>query len=269
MTETAFDFSAFRSEHVALKLANRESDVEEAQNLRYRVFYQEKSACASETMRAKKRDEDIYDQYADHLLAIDTKTGSVIGTYRLLRQEKLPANLSFYTESEFDISVLKTKGRRLLELGRSCVDTRYRTRNIMDLMWRGLFAYCLHYRVNTLFGCASFEGTEPEKLAAELSWLHHKKQAEPEWCPKARAERYFSMNRRPANHPELKDARTRIPPLIKGYLRLGGRVGEGCVVDEQFNTIDICIVLLRRHVDTRYFRHYAPEALSASPSEAP
>ncbi|HQU03048.1 MAG TPA: hemolysin-like protein, partial [Acetobacteraceae bacterium] len=142
------------------------------------------------------------------------------------------------------------------ELGRSCVDPGHRSRAVMQLLWRGIAAYVFHYDIELMFGCASLSGTNPDALSAELSylWAHHL--APPAIRPRAVADRYVEMNRMDATLLDPRRILAGLPPLIKGYLRLGGFVGDGAVIDWQFNTTDIAVIVKTDMVTDKYYRHY-------------
>jgi putative hemolysin len=255
--------------NIEVRLACDPSEIAAAQALRYRVFYEEMSAKPTPEMVAVKRDFDAFDAHCDHLLVIDRRLGAgaeaVVGTYRLLRRSVAERHGGFYSETEFDISLLKAVPGELLELGRSCVDARYRTRSTMQRLWSGIATYVFAHDVRVMFGCASLPGTDPQAVAGALSYLHHRHLAPADLRPRALPGRFVDMNLRAPDMVSETDAAQALddravlaglPPLIKGYLRLGGFVGEGAVIDEQFNTIDVCIIVVTDQVTDKYFNHY-------------
>jgi len=253
-----------------VRLAETEADIAAAQALRYGVFYDKMGARPTPAMEQVRRDFDGFDSICDHLLVLDHSRGSgpqaVVGTYRLIRREAAKRVGSFYTESEYDIAPLIAYPGEILELGRSCVDPDYRKGPVMQLLWSGIAAYVFHYDIALLFGCASLPGTDPEALAGPLSYLYFHHLAPPALRPRALPERYIDMRRLdPATLdpvqmlgalPPLIKGFATLPPLLKGYLRVGGFVGDGAVIDEQFNTTDVCIVLKTELVTEKYLRHY-------------
>lgn len=249
-----------------LRLAQGADEIRACQKLRYRVFYEELSAKPAAAM-ASGIDADRFDTFCDHLAVVREGTasasnpimladGELVGTYRLLRQDVAEQNGGFYTQDEFDIAPLLASHRGLLflELGRSCVLKPYRTKPVVELLWQGIWNYVRAHGVDVMFGCASLEGTDPEAHAETLSFLAGHRQAPPEWRVQALASRYVEMKRR--SRFDAKVALRALPPLIKGYLRLGCYIGEGAVVDSQFNTIDILIVLPVSAINSRYFTHF-------------
>jgi len=237
-----------------VRLARTVSDIRRAQRLRFQVFYEEMSASPSPRNLLARRDIDPFDRICDHLLVIDreyrrTPGGRarprVVGTYRLLRQEFAERNGGFYSAGEYDLRGLLAAhpGQRVLELGRSCVLAPYRTKRTVELLWHGIWAYVRHHHCDLMIGCASLEGTDPEKLAAQLSFLHHHARTPDEWRAAALPGRYVPMNRLPAEAFSARAAMATLPPLIKAYLRLGGFVGDGAWIDHAFNTTDVCLVM--------------------------
>src|SRR3569833_3171732 len=218
-----------------VSLAETEHEVEQAQRLRYTVFYEEMSAIPSPQMRALGRDFDKYDDVCDHLLVVDRAAHDedgqplVVGTYRLTRDVDAARAGGFYTSGEFDLTKMLRayEGKKLRELGRSCVLKTYCNRTTtMQLLWKGLMAYVARFDIDLMFGCASFPGTDPDALAMPLSYMHHYA-AMPEGVEvKARPELFVAMDRMPKDAIDQKEGMRALPPLLKGYLRAGCRIGE-------------------------------------------
>ncbi|MBI1778231.1 MAG: GNAT family N-acetyltransferase [Proteobacteria bacterium] len=252
-----------------VRLAENAGEVEAAQRLRYRVFYEEMAAQPRPEVAAERRDWDHFDSHCEHLVIIDRRAGSpdgkVVGTYRLLRREAAAKLGGFYTETEFDIAPLLAYPGEILELGRSCVEVDYRTRAVMHHLWRGIAEYVLRNDIKLMFGCASLPGTDAAALAGALSYLHHYHLAPPALRARALEDRYVSMallspaEIDPGTEIAVFDDRAAVaalPPLIKGYLRVGGFVGDGAVIDHAFNTTDVCVIVATDRVTEKYFRHY-------------
>lgn len=253
-----------------VRLAKSAEDIDCAQELRFKTFYQEMGAKPTAEMSAISRDFDQYDEFCDHLLLIDhasQRKNHVIGTYRLIRKPAAEKCGGFYSSSEYDVSRLIAYPGEILELGRSCIDSEYRTGPVMQLLWRGLGMYIARHNIALMFGCASLPGTDPQALKVPLSYLYHHHLAPPALLTKALPERYVDMKLLPREafdpntaFEELKlDPRggsNSLPPLIKGYIRVGGFVGDGAVVDYQFNTTDICIIVKTDLMTRRYQKHY-------------
>ena len=249
-----------------VRLAQTAAEVRQAQKLRYRVFYQEGSAIPNPGRLFARRDVDSYDAICDHLLVFDhaAANGSpaarpaVVGTYRLLRQPLAEEYGGFYTASEFDIGSLIARHTSLqfLELGRSCVLAAYRNKRTVELLWHGIFAYIRQNQTDVMIGCASLDGTEPQQLALPLSFLHHYARAPEAWRARALPERYVEMNRISKEAINPREALRVLPPLVKGYLRLGAFIGDGAVVDHEFGTTDVLIVLPVSAINKRYIEHF-------------
>jgi L-ornithine Nalpha-acyltransferase len=241
------------------------AEIEAAQRLRYDVFYREMAARPSEEMLAAGRDFDDFDTVCDHLLVIDhnlPENEAVVGTYRLIRREMAARRGSFYSAAEFDITPIIEYPGEVLELGRSCVAGAYRGRAI-NLLFRGIAGYVARYNIQLMFGCASLPGTDPEALKLPLSFLYYYNLAPPGLRPVAQPGRYTEMRRMARHEIEPSAAMFELPPLIKAYLRLGGFIGDGAVVDEQFNTTDVCVIVKTDLITDKYARHYQPMARDA------
>ena len=263
---------ALRAGGLEARLARSPAEVDALQALRYRVFFEELSAHPTPEVAASRRDVDAFDAWCDHLIVVDTTLGdgpeAVVGTYRFLRRSVAARIGRFYSQSEYNIRRLLQGHDEIMEVGRSCVDPRYRRQQTMQLMWRAIAHYVQHYNVTLMFGCASFPGTDPDAHALPLTWLYETRLAPLAMRPRAVRGRYVSMRRLPPGTVDAKAAVAALPPLIKGYLRLGGFVGDGAVVDEQFNTVDVCIVVKTDWVTGKYVRHYYRDgAAPAAPSE--
>jgi len=249
-----------RSGPLQVRLAETAADIDAVQALRYRIFYESLGARPLPEMLRRRRDFDRFDHGCDHLLVLDHGNGrgsnAVVGTYRMLRRAAARRLGGFYSAGEYDIRPLVAHQGEILELGRSCVDAAYRQRPVMQLLWNGIAAYVFHYDVTLMFGCASLPGTDPDALATPLSYLHYYHLAPSALRPRALNERYIDMHRLSIGAIDPGRALVALPPLIKGYLRLGGFVGEGAVIDEQFNTTDVCILVKTDLVTAKYSRHY-------------
>jgi putative hemolysin len=270
-TLTDIKEAGLRLGSLEVRLAKTPKDIDDAQDLRYQVFYEEMGAKPTENMLASKRDFDKYDEFCDHLLLIDhAREGSknpVIGTYRLIRRPAAEKAGGFYSTSEYDVSRLVDYQGEILELGRSCIHKEYRTGPVMQLLWRGLGMYIAQHNIALMFGCASLPGTDPQALKVPLSYLYHHHLAPPALRAKALPDLYVDMKILPreAFDPDTafeeikmdpRNGANSLPPLIKGYLRVGGFVGDGAVIDHQFNTTDICIIVKTDLMTRRYQKHY-------------
>lgn len=252
---------------LTVRLAESDAEIDAAQALRYRVFYEEMDARPTDEMRARNRDFDDFDPVADHLLVVkdDEKDpkDAVVATYRLIRREAAREAGRFYTSDEYDITNLLNYPGAILELGRSCIDASVRDRRTMKMLWTGLGAYIFHHDIEIMFGCASLPGTEPQKLAVPLSFLYHNHLAPPALRTRAVEGRFVDMNMVPPgdlataeSYATLPQDLAELPPLIKGYLRVGAFVGDGAVVDYQFNTTDVCVIVKTDLMSQQYSKKF-------------
>ncbi|HLI10106.1 MAG TPA: GNAT family N-acyltransferase [Alphaproteobacteria bacterium] len=259
---------ATRVSNLEVRLAQDRREIEAAMALRYRIFYEEMSAKPTAELAARKLDFDRYDSVCDHLLVVDNDKDDpkdrVVGTYRLIRRAMAAQVGGFYSESEYDISQLKDYPGEILELGRSCVDANYRTRGTMQLLWKGIADYVWKYDVALMFGCGSLPGTDPKAHAVALTYLHHYHLAPPGLRARAVPARFVEMLQLDPEPINPRRALAELPPLIKGYLRLGGFVGDGAVIDEQFNTTDVLILVKTGWVTEKYREHFSLERVAKS-----
>ncbi len=208
-------------------------------------------------------DEDHFDQICDHLLVLDQPEGQaeaeVVGTYRLLRSNTDIPFDQFYTESEFDISMVLKQEGNLLELGRSCIKPEYRDGRVIQLLWRAIGAYVTYFQIKFMFGCASFHGTDPMVFQQALSFLHHTTLAPEGLRPSPLPEMKGEFDLLPQDEVNKREALKQLPPLLKGYMRLGCYVGEGCIVDPVCKTVDVCIVLDSKNIPDRYKEFFLDE----------
>jgi putative hemolysin len=250
-----------------VRLARDAEEIAAAQEVRFRVFYDELGARRDAVTAVERRDSDRFDSVCDHLLVLDTAirgpaTAQIVGTYRLLRQESAIAAGGFYSDEEFQLEALIARhpGRRFLELGRSCVLPAYRSKRTIELLWQGIYAYVGYYDIAVMTGCASFHGIVPAAHAEALSFLAQNCRADEEWDVRAVISRYHTMDLMPSEAVNPRAALAAMPPLIKGYLRLGARIGDGCVIDRDFGTTDVFIILPMENVSERYLNYYSAEA---------
>ncbi len=255
-------FSKIEVDNFIIKIAEKKSELKKAQALRYSVFYKEKKAIPTISKKILRLDYDKVDKFADHIIVIDKNRkdikNRIVGTYRLLRGD-IAANCGgFYSSSEFDLSKVSNsyKNSQILELGRSCVHQDYRNGTIMNLLWKAIADYVKLFDIKILLGCASFHGTDVMKYTNELSYLRKNFSLSDELSVKSLDTKIY-----PANieiNSNTNDLRTfvKLPPLIKGYLRIGGKVSHDCFVDYKFNTIDLCVIVKTDNIDEKYKKKY-------------
>jgi putative hemolysin len=263
-----------------VRLARKKSEIRRAQRLRYKVFYEEMSAVPGALAMLSRRDEDEYDAVFDHLLVLDRgdpsdgrrwRRSKVVGTYRMMRQEVADLNDGFYTQGEYDIAPLLAAkpDYSFMELGRSCVLKPYRNKRTLELLWQGVWTYVREHGADVMIGCASFEGTDPSAHAEALSFLHHTALAPEDWRVRAHEHLRVDMNMMPREAVNVRAAMKALPPLIKGYLRVGAYVGDGAVIDHQFGTTDVFVIMPVEAIKSRYFDHFgAPDELTSTSAAA-
>jgi putative hemolysin len=260
-------FGELRGGNLGVRIAVAPAEIDAAQALRYRVFYQDMGARPDAAMAATGRDHDRFDAVADHLLVVDHSIGpgpeGVVGTYRLIRSEAAAKVGKFYSADEYDLAPVVNFSGQVMELGRSCVHPDHRNRSVMQMLWRGIAAYVFLHRIELMFGCASLPGTEPDAIEDELTYLYYHHLAPPALRLRALPHRYVEMRRIDPDDLDRRQVLGKLPPLIKGYLRLGGFVGEGAVIDAQFNTTDVAVIVKTDLVTEKYYKHYERQAREA------
>lgn len=248
-----------------VRLTRSPDDITAAQRLRYQVFYEEMAAEPSPEMARLGLDFDQFDRLCDHLMVFDRtrpEGEQAVGTYRLLRRSVAEMHGGFYSASEYDLQpMLDYVGGSggLLELGRSCVHRDYRTNATIQLLWRGISTYVADHNISFMFGCASFPGTDSQQHALALSYLYAHHLPPQEWRVRALPERYEPMNLIPADQINPRAALHALPPLIKAYLRLGAYIGDGAVVDRQFGTTDVFILLPVERIAPKYQNRFSAD----------
>lgn len=249
-----------------VRLARSRDEVKAAQQLRYHVFYEEMSAQPSRLQKMTRRDKDAFDRYCDHLLVIDRArqgglSEQIVGTYRLMGQKGAEMAGGFYTAQEFHIAPMLARhaGKRFLELGRSCVLKEYRGKRTVELLWQGIWAHVQQHGIDVLFGCASLTGTDPRALALPLSFLKTNAAAPAEWRVRAQPRRGVTLGE-DVVCSDPRRALAALPPLLKGYLRLGGYIGEDAVVDHQFGTTDVLVIMPVANINPRYVDYYGADS---------
>ncbi len=248
-----------QSSFFTVKVAESDDELRAAQALRYDVFVRELGGGGPMVDHVAGLERDRFDPFFDHMIAIDDAKGEVVGVYRLLRFERAAEAGQFYSENEYDLTPLRHSGRRLLELGRSCLHKDYRGGTAMYHLWTGLAAYVAKHEIEVLFGVASFHGTDVQTLAQPLSLLHHSHLAPPDLRPTAQPDSAQDMNLLDASQIDRRKAMLQVPALIKAYLRLGGFVGQGAWIDHAFNTTDVCLVLDTARMNDRQRKLYTRE----------
>jgi putative hemolysin len=236
-----------------LRLASSRSERIEAQRLRFEVFNLDLQLGLSSSL-ASGLDQDAHDGHCDHLLVVDTDRDCLVGTYRLLSFDRVPS-FGFYSESEFDLTNVKRSGLRLLELGRSCVALEYRTAEFISLLFRGIAEYLRRTNADALMGCASIHGTDLPELATIQVMIAQRFLSDPSLRVYPR--RGFDIPPLPRSAPVDETSAFRsLPPLFRGYLRMGAKVCGPPAYDRQFGTTDYFVLAKTRDIVSRYSRRF-------------
>lgn len=258
--DAASQLEAITAGSLSLKIAETEQEIEQAQRLRYEVFYEEMGAKPSGKMGEDQREIEFYDQYCEHLLVVDNelpKDRQVVGTYRILKQNDAEKHaIPFYTETEFDLRRLRSAGGRIMEVSRSCVLESHRSKTAINLLWKGIAVYVFANKIDYLIGTPSLNGTDINEHAPVLAYLNAFHLADEAIRPRVLDAHYNPLPVLDKESIDAKRAFMALPPLLKGYLRIGAVVGDGAFIDHQFNCIDVAIVVPIANVTDRYFNHY-------------
>lgn len=244
----------------SLLLTSDPGHVRAAQELRYRIFATEfgLGGSSSDTPAGTPYDEDRFDAHCEHLVVRDDLTGAVVGTYRLLPPEGAAAAGGLYSDGEFDLRALDPIRGDLVEAGRSCVEPEHRTGGVVGLVWAGIGRYLQLRGYRWLVGCASVSLADGGATAA-ATW---RKVADGHLAP----DRFRAVPHRPwdLTTPVDPGVRSPIPPLLRGYLRLGTWVCGPPAHDPDFDCADFPILLGLDHMDQRYARHFLGEEPTAA-----
>ncbi|MEU2969623.1 GNAT family N-acyltransferase [Streptomyces ardesiacus] len=232
-------------------LARDEEDVRAAQRLRHDVFAGEMGALLASPRPG--HDVDPFDAYCDHLLVREETTGQVVGTYRLLPPERAAVAGRLYAEDEFDLAPLDAIRPGLVEVGRSCVHPDHRDGAVIGLIWAGIARYMTDRGHAWLAGCCSLPLADGGMLAADTWERVRTKHLAPE---EYRVRPLLPWVPRPASPAAPPRARTELPALLRGYLRLGAWVCGEPAHDADFGVADLYVLLPMDRVDPRYLRHF-------------
>lgn len=240
------DLQIVTQRRLTLSLARTQTEIEEAQRLRYKVFVEEMGAQLS---GSEGLDIDGFDQFCDHLLVRDSDTQQVIGTYRILSPEKANEAGGYYSAGEFDLSRLAHLFDRTVEVGRACVHQNYRNGGTITMLWAGLAKYMKLHNYEYMIGCGSVSMSDGGHTAASL----YQKLQNTYLAPLE----YRVFPRNPLLiHALRNDMQVVCPPLIKGYLRLGAYICGEPAWDPYFNTADMLVMLPLSRINPRYAAHF-------------
>jgi putative hemolysin len=264
--------SLARSGALEARLATTKKEVRRAQKLRYRVFFEEGGATPDPTARLIRRDVCRFDRVADHLIVVDTSLSyrdgapRIVGVYRLLRQDVAERHFGFYSASEFEVESLiaRRPDMRFLEVGRACIAPTHRGRRVLELLWRGLWTYARHHRLDAMIGCASLPGADAAAHAGAIAALAAGG-GDSSWRVEPQAGR--GAERCIADPADPRSLLRVLPPLVKGYWRLGATFSPAPVVDRAFNTTDLFVVMPLCEIEARYLQYFGVEAPAAPLAE--
>ena len=233
---------------LAVGLARSTEELEAIQRLRFQVFTEEMNAVFPDA--ASGLDTDRFDPWCEHLMVQELGTGRVVGTYRLLTPANAVKAGGYYSESEFDLSSLGALYSSLVEVGRSCTHPDYRNGSVIMLLWSGIARLVQQYGFRHVLGCASVSLRDDGVTAAEVWRSAAKHLAAHPGHPRVVPLHRYPVERLDSNLP------ARIPPLIKGYIKLGATICGEPAWDPDFNTADFPVLLDVETMDTRYRRHF-------------
>jgi len=232
-------------------LARTPDEVEQIQRLRYDVFTEDMGAVFPDAQDGIEQDR--YDPWCEHLMVRELDTGRVVGTYRIMTPEKAREAGGYYSESEFDLSGLDALRTQMVEVGRSCTHADHRSGAAIMLLWSGLAEFMRRGGYRYMLGCASVSLRDDGVTAAEV-WRNVASHLQDPGLPRIKPLHRYPVERLNSVLP------ARVPPLIKGYLKLGARVCGEPAWDPDFNAADFPVLLDMARMDDRYRRHFGLDA---------
>ena len=242
-----------------VKIAEYLHEVESALKLRFEVFNLELHE-GLESSYETGFDSDVYDTFCDHLIVKDRQLDKVVGTYRLLRQEKAEKSLGFYSENEFNLARVKNLPGQALELGRSCVAKEYRSLAVVNLLWAGIGRYIEIHNISTMFGCASFHSADAKQVSEAFAYLRTHNFAPEQYRVYPTQRCAMNLVHSQGSENNEKSVLKKFSPLLKGYLRLGGLVCGEPAFDRQFGTADFFTLVETEKITEKYKSHYCKMA---------
>ena len=240
-----------------VKLAESRNEIKLAQKLRYKVFFSERIHSPILNIGNFRRDSDKFDNYADHIIVKFRKSkfskARVIGTYRLLKQSVADKKSGFYSCDEFNLdNLLNSKiYKNMLELSRSCISQKFRNKNVLKLMWNEIYQYINENNIDALFGTASFLDTNINKIEDQLIYLNNNYKMSENIKVNALANYKIKVDYEKKIDINLKLV-SRLPTLIKAYLKFNATIGEGAVIDKKFKTTDVFVFLPIEEINKDY-----------------
>lgn len=257
LIEIPKDLSNLDGPSLVLAVATTQEEVEAIQRLRYNVYTEEMGVHFPNAVDG--RDVDHFDDFCQHLLVVDAKEDKVVGTYRVLTPEKAVEAGGFYSESEFDLAEMVHLRSELSECGRSCTHPDYRDGAVIMLLWSGLAQFLRLNNLRYLFGCASVSLLDGGVQAAQVWQFSKQQMAEQADLPQVTPHEPYPLERLEALGNSERISQSRMPALIKGYLKLGARICGEPAWDKDFNAVDFPVIVDIENMDRRYRRHFGFE----------
>jgi putative hemolysin len=227
-----------------VRFAQAQEEVQAAQALRYRVFYNEKHGRPTDEMIDAQRDIDQWDEAGFHVIVLNhTKENEskVVGTLRLFFNECLKPEQNFYTEETFNLDKLHNFYGRSLELSRFCIDPNGRGGVILMLIWKYAMTFLQDNQIEVMFGCASFSGTDVNEHKPILNYLYEHHLAPEHLRPQPKVKDFVDLQALYEPNAEWQEAQKSIPTLLRGYLKLGAKISDAAIIDPAFNTVYVSI----------------------------
>jgi putative hemolysin len=255
MAITVIDKKHGITRELEVRIAQNQLEIEQTLALRYEIFNLEMGEGLPES-RATSKDRDEYDYYCDHLIVLDKTNNQIAGTYRILRREVAKKNIGFYSETEFYLDKLYTLPEEVAEVGRSCVHKDYRDGSAISLLWAGLGEYMHTYNLRYLMGCGSIHSVDPKEASLAYAYLRDKGCLTDEFGVRPKESHILQGLETDLKVENWTQIQKTIPPIIKGYVRLGANICGLPAVDRVFQTTDVFVLFDRKGVDQRYGKHY-------------
>jgi len=235
---------SFQAGPYLVRLAETRTDIEAAQALRYRVFYQENHGSPTQEMVAAGREIDEWDNNAYHIIVTNSKSDdAVVGTLRLVSNQRLNPGQEFYTEKAFNVDKLRNNYEKILELSRYCIAPGGRSGTILMLIWKFAMKFIIDNQYQLMIGCASFHDMDISKHTDILTYLHKHNPAPPHLCPIPKVDNHACLDEvsLDADKVDWEAAKNAVPTLLRGYLKLGARISNCAIIDPVFNSVFVCI----------------------------
>lgn len=247
------------------RLAVEPAEIAAAQQVRYQVFCEEYSALIAQQNRDQMREADGHDAFCDHLLVEQVSSDGrrqIIGTQRFFLRLPGAKGARLYSQGAFDVESLieRHKQKVFMELGRSCILPEFRSKRTMELMWQGTWAYAVERNVDVMIGCASFHASNADEIAPALKFLGTHAGLDRGWSCDAIGPQAIRAIDLPVEAEQTRAVLKSLPPLIKGYMRLGAMFSREAVPDPDFGTIDVLVVLPVDRINPRYVKYYGADA---------